>query len=161
MAKSGHHFPASHGFKGSTGKTQSVKGYTRSVPVKKSMGGPVAPQVGRSGPKSIPMPIKPTVMPHSSPKAPPRMTAAPVRQAPVMRTPRPVMRGAAAAYADGGPVMKTDTVGDQGNSVVKRGNPPITQFDSEHGGRESLRPGYAKGGKTKHGSFNKKPMFGK
>lgn len=144
MAKSGHHFPASHGFKGSTGKTQSVKGYTRSIPVKKALGGPVARPVGMSGPKSIPMP-------------PVR-----ARQAPIMRNPRPVMRGAASAYADGGFVMKTDKIGDQGNAVVKRGNPPNTESDKEYGGTGPLRTGYAKGGKAKgHGGFNKKPMFGK
>jgi hypothetical protein len=43
--------------------------------------------------------------------------------------------------------MTTDTIGDQGNSVVKRGKPFITEADVEYGGSGPLRTGYAKGGK--------------
>lgn len=186
MAKSGHHFPSGHGFTKSTGKVQTVSGYTRAVP-KKAVGGPVRP-VGMSGPKMIPR-VQPSVKapfrPGSSPKTPP----ASIPQAPTTRIPRPVGRGAL-AYAEGGFVkqgdgtMKTDTIGDQGNSVVKRGDPPYTTADKEHGGTGPLRTGYKKGGPiTKagakavakaavakhvaapapkgHKGFSKTPMFGK
>lgn len=186
MAKSGHHFPAAAGFKGSTGRVQSVSGYTRAVP-KKATGGMVRNIVGRSGPKMIPQ-VQPKVpmTPRSSPKTPPQQ----IRQAPVMRVPRPIKRGTISAYANGGFVkmgdgtMKTDKIGDQGNSVVKRGNPPITEFDADHGGRGPLRTGYKTGGAVSkgeatkiaasainkhvrapapkgHKGFNKVPMFGK
>jgi hypothetical protein len=101
------------------------------------------------------------------------------------------MRRGALALAEGGFVkevgdsykLKTEEIGDQGNSVVKRGNPPFSQFDAEHGGREPLRPGYKKGGSISkvarkiaksevaahvarpapkgHKGFSKAPMFGK
>jgi hypothetical protein len=89
-------------------------------------------------------------------------------------------------YASGGhvqqPAMKTDVIGDQGNSVVKRGKPFITEADVDYGGSGPLRTGYKKGGKIKgaaaiakkvvakhvaapapkgHKGFNKLPMFGK
>ena len=180
MAKSGHHFPAKHGFKNSTGKVQNVSGYTRAVP--KAKGGPVRP-VGMSGPKMIPqVQPKPYAGPRSSPKPPP------MRQAPVMRTVQPVKRGAL-AYAEGGFVkqgdgtMKTSTIGDQGNAAVKRGNPATSEAMEEYGGKGPLLPGYKKGGLTKagaakvakaevakhvarpapkgHKGFSKTPMFGK
>lgn len=172
MAKSGHHFPSSHGFKGSTGKVQNVRGYTRAVP--KARGGPIVRPVGMSSPK--PAPFVGQARPMSAPKAPPP------RVAPVRR-PLPIKGGTLRAYAEGGFVMSKSTIGDQGNSAQKRGNPPITEFDADHGGRGPLAPGYKRGGLTKgdakkiaktevaahvsrpapkgHKGFNKTPLFGK
>lgn len=167
MAKSGHHFPAGV-FTHSSGKKQSVKGYTRAVP-KKATGGMIQRPVGMSGPKMIPQaqpglkPAPRAVM--SSPKTPPMQ----IRQAPIMRNTQPVRGGGALAYAEGGFVregdatLKTETIGDQGNAVVKRGKPPFSEADSEYGGTGSLRTGYKKGGTIKKGAppFKKGPLFGK
>lgn len=165
MAKSGHTFPSSAGFTNSTGKTQSVKGYSRSIPVKKAIGGIMPGPQPTSGPKMLP-PVRPMpVVPMAGRRG-------------VMPT-----RPGALAYAAGGHVkvgdMKAEIIGDQGNSVVKRGKPFITEFDKDHGGTASLRTGYKKGGKIKtvakqeiakhvaapapkgHKGFNKLPMFGK
>lgn len=155
MAKNGHHFPASAGFKGSTGRVQNVSGYTRAVP--KARGGVVARPVPTSGPKMIPnAPVKPPVTPRSSPKTPPSQ----IRQAPVMRV-QPVRRGTIAAYANGGFVkmgdgtMKKETIGDQGNSAVKRGNPPFNETDKKYGGTGPLQSGYKKGGAVTKGDAKK------
>lgn len=156
MAKSGHHFPAAAGFKGSTGRVQNVSGYTRAVP-KKAVGGRVRNVVGRSGPKMIPQASpKVPLTPRSSPKTPPQQ----IRQAPVMRV-QPIKRGAIATYADGGFVkmgdgtMKTDTIGDQGNSAVKRGNPPFNETDKKYGGKGPLQSGYKTGGAVTKGEATK------
>lgn len=175
MSKSGHSFPAAAGFQGSTGKQVSVKGYTRKLAkqdrgdiggVKKAMGGPVARPVGMSGPKMIP-PAAAQSPVLTRPTAGMGIGAR-VQAAPIMRNPRPPMTGRM-AYADGGYVkegqgtMKTDSIGDQGNAVTKRGNPPVTEADEAYGGTGPLRTGYAKGGKTAkgHKGFNKAPLFGK
>lgn len=140
--KKGYSFPKSGGFSGSTGKVSQVRGYSRAKPVKKAMGGAVGPPpVGRSGPKMVPQ-MAPRAIPRVAPRIPP---VAPRRSL-------PVRGGIPAAYADGG--MVKSTIGDQGNSVTERDR-PVTQFDSEHGGRSALAPGFKKGG------FNRKPMFGK
>lgn len=157
----GFSFPSKAGFTSSSGKTQEIKSYSRRVPAKKHMAeggraegaGPVdkegytigqrksSPGVGgalRDAAKAIRGAIPKGV---------------PARQE---KYDRAVNR--AEGYADGGSV---------GNSVVKRGNPPITDFDTDHGGTAPLRTGYAKGGKPKaHGvkpgrSFDGKPLFGK
>jgi len=161
MAKSGHHFPAAAGFKNSSGRVQSVSGYTRAVP-KKAVGGMVRNIVGRSGPKMIPQ-VQPQpkgpVGPRSSPKTPPQQ----IRQAPIMRVSRPV-KGGALAYANGGFVkqgdgtMKTDSIGDQGNAVVLRGKPAYSEADKEYGGKTPLRTGYKKGGTVREGSQSDKDM---
>lgn len=150
MAKSGHHFPSGV-FTHSSGKKQSVKGYTRTVP-KKATGGMMQRPVGISGPKMVPRV-----------QAPPQF-----RPAPIMRNTQPLRGRGALAYAEGGVVregdatMKTETVGDQGNSTVKRGNPPFSQADADAGGTGALRTGYKRGGATKsHKGFSKTPMFGK
>ncbi len=174
MAKSGHSFPARQGFTSSTGKTQSVKGYTRAVP-KKAIGGFMPAPAGVAGPSRV-LPAPPAKMPMqpmSSPKTPPMQ----IRQAPIMRQAAPFPRSVqpvrgrgTLAYADGGFVkegdgtMKTETIGDQGNAVVKRGKPAYTEADAEYGGTSPLRTGYKKGGSIKKkGSptFNKAPLFGK
>ncbi len=184
--KKGFHFPASAGFKNSSGGVQNVSGYTRAVP-KKAVGGMVRNVVGRSGPKMIPQ-VQPKVpmTPRSSPKTPPQQ----IRQAPVMRVPRPIKGRGALAYAQGGFVkqgdgtMKTDTIGDQGNAVVLRGKPSFAEVDKEYGGKGPLRSGYKTGGAVSkgdvkkiaasainrhvgapapkgHKGFSKVPMFGK
>lgn len=169
MAKSGHHFPASHGFKGSTGKIQNVRGYTRKVG--KAAGGMTRKPIVTSAPKPMP-----SLNPRGPVKPPPTLFAPSVRipRAPVAREP---------LYAGGGFVMKSETIGDQGNSAVKRGNPPTAEADKDYGGNSPLRTGYKKGGVTKsaarsiaksevaahvakpapkgHRGFSKTPMFGK
>jgi hypothetical protein len=185
--KKGFHFPASAGFKNSSGGVQNVSGYTRAVP-KKATGGMVRNAVGRSGPKIIPQAQPEVEVPmtsRSSPKMPPQQ----IRQAPVVLVPRPI-RGGALAYAQGGFVkqgdgtMKIDKIGDQGNAVVKRGDPPFAEVDKEYGGKGPLRSGYKTGGAVSkgdvkkiaasainrhvgapapkgHKGFSKVPMFGK
>jgi hypothetical protein len=162
MAKSGHHFPATAGFKNSTGKMQSVSGYTRAVP-KKSIGGPMRPAM-TSGPKMIPR-VQPAAIP-----APRAMMGPPVRQAPIIRNTQPVRPGGALAYAEGGMVggqtrgpVKSESIGDQGRATVGRGKPAYTEADSESGGTSALRTGYKKGGSIKKGAppFTKAPLFGK
>lgn len=167
MAKSGHHFPSAAGFGASTGKTTNVKAYTRKLagPVKKAIGGMAAPPRVMSSPKTPPMPMAgplsgkmPFPGPRSSPKTPP-MPMPPPKRIPL--TPR-----GPSTYADGGYVkegqgtMKTEEIGDQGNAVQKRGNPPNTTADKEYGGTGPLRTGYKKGGKIPP-SFKKAPLFGK
>lgn len=142
MAKKGHLFPPRAGFTGSSGKVQSVRGYTRKV-VHKAAGGvialrnrpvappPPSPRLIGYAPPQRPLPAPPRAM--SSPKTPPRTQA----------------------YAGGGYV--TETIGDQGNAAVKRGNPPIVESDKQYGGKSPLNVGYKTGGRA----FNRTPKFGK
>jgi hypothetical protein len=152
MAKSGHHFPSRHGFSSSSGGVQQVRAHTRAAPKKFSKGGMAAPPmrglpVAMAGRPSLPSP-KGAPLPRSSVKPsplPPRMGI-------------PTPPGRTRAYAGGGYVI--ETIGDQGNSVTRRGNPPITESDRTHGGRGPLLPGLKRGGSASKG-FNKSPLFGK
>jgi hypothetical protein len=165
VAKSGHHFPSKAGFTHSSGNVQNVKGYTRSKPVKKAIGGPMGLPGPTSGPKMLP-PVRPLppagvanpnrVLP--SPAGPGGSMAPLIRQAVAARGRpgiRPVGGGALSRFAEGGAVrrmgdgtMTTEEIGDQGNSVVVR-REPVTEFDKDYGGKGPLRTGYRKGGKTR------------
>lgn len=160
MAKKGFAFPTKFGFSGSTGKVQQVRGHTRRVP-KKAIGGVMTPNLVRGAALSQ---ARAPMRPLTPPPNPGRVIAPPPGKVPgrvLGAAPAgPPMRNTGyrgpldRAYADGG-FVKTKkpisdvTIGDQGNSVTKRGNPPISEFDVDHGGRSPLRPGYKKGGKAK------------
>lgn len=119
--KSGFSFSSKAGFSGSTGKTQQVSGYTRKLPHHADKRGQAQVKIGPGG----------------SPK--------PVGDGKVGNKKIP-------HFAEGGAVKKmgTGTVGPQasGDSAVIRRDKPVTGFDAEHGGKGSLRPGFAEGGKV-------------
>lgn len=121
--QSGHSFSSQHGFTGSSGQSNFVKGYARKPP-KLAKGG----SVDTLGAQSTPAERQ---------KLATKSLGAQITDTERKKISQMGKNGK--CYAEGGPV---------GNSAVERTD-PVTQFDKEHGGKGPLASGFKKGGALK------------
>lgn len=107
--KSGHSFSSKAGFSGSTGRTQSVKGYTRSVPKRKFADGGMVVVRGTDGGSALTRRTKPVT----------GFDAEAGGKGPL----RPGFnKGGKACYAEGGKVATTGAAIKMMKELMKRGN---------------------------------------